>query len=317
MSNVTTTSEVSAGAEVYFDKQLLARARPKLIHNLFGQRKRLPSRTSKTAKFRRQVNLTPNTTPLSEGVTPAGKQLQVIDIQADVSQYGDYITVTDVVQYTVDSPTLNDNAKLLGQQMGESVDQVTMEELEATASVYACEFGDNTNTPTEMTDQDLDIVVETLLNASADMFSPVIPGDNKEGTVPIREAFWAMGHTKLMRDLQSLASFVPTSRYPDQQFKMDAEWGSTDNIRWCLSPLGSIDVSTSPDTYNIFVCGQDAYGVVELEEGIAKHIFKELGSGGTEDPLDQRATQGWKTLHTAILLNQNWIRKVQCTRSTD
>lgn len=229
----------------------------------------------------------------------------------------DYITVTDMVEYVVESPTLNDNAKLLGQQMGESVDQVTMEELEATASVYQCQFGGNGNTPTDMSDDDLEIIVETLLNASADMFSPMIPGENKEGTTPIREAFWAMGHTKLMRDLQSLGSFVSTSDYPGQQSVMDAEWGSTNNIRWVLSPLGSVDTSTDPDTYNVFICGQDAYGVVELEEGIARHIFKDYGSGGTEDPLEQRATQGWKTLHTAILLNQNWIRKMQCTRSTD
>ena len=222
-----------------------------------------------------------------------------------------------MVEYTIESPTLNDNVKLLGQQMGESVDQVTMEELEASASVYQCSNGTNGYSISEMTDDDLDIVVETLMNASASMFSPLIEGCNKQGTTPIREAFWAMGHTKLMRDLNSLGSFVPTSQYPSQQSVLDAEWGSTDNIRWVLSPLGSVDTSQDPDVYNVFVVGQDAYGVVELNEGISEHIFKDYGSGGTEDPLNQRSTQGWKTLHTAVLLNQNWIRKVQCTRSND
>lgn len=315
MANITTTEDVGPGTDVYYDKQLLARAMPKRIHMLPAQRKKLPSRTSDSIKFRRQVNLAPSTTPLSEGVTPAGKKLSVVNIVAEVKQYGDYITITDKVQYVVESPTLNDNAKLLGQQMGETLDQVTMEELESTASVYECEFGSNGNAITELTYDDMAVVEETLLNASGEFFTPVLEAGEGQGTVPVGEAFWAMGHTKLMKDIRAISSFIPKKSYPDPKQALDAEIGATDNIRWLLSPLGSRDTSQDPDIYNVFVVAQDAYGVIDLDEGNVEHIFKEFGSGGTADPLNQRATQGWKAMFTARVLNQNWIRKVKCTRS--
>lgn len=36
-------------------------------------------------------------------------------------------------------------------------------------------------------------------------------------------------------------------------------------------------------------------------------ITKPLGSAGTADPLDQRATQGWKMNHVAVILNNAFM----------
>ena len=41
------------------------------------------------------------------------------------------------------------------------------------------------------------------------------------------------------------------------------------------------------------VC-DDAYGVTEITGGGLEHIVKQMGSAGTSDPLNQRATCGWK-----------------------
>jgi hypothetical protein len=41
-------------------------------------------------------------------------------------------------------------------------------------------------------------------------------------------------------------------------------------------------------------------------------IIKPLGSGGSSDPLEQRATIGWKALLTAKILVEQYIRRVEC-----
>ena len=61
--------------------------------------------------------------------------------------------------------------------------------------------------------------------------------------------------------------------------------------------------------YGTLVIGKDAYGVTDIEGGGLETIIKPLGSAGTGDPLDQRSTVGWKANHTAeILVNEYMVR---------
>jgi len=88
MANMTTTSEVAPAVDTYYDKLLLARARGNQIFNLFAQQKTLPAKNSDTVKYRRYSAISTATTPLSEGVTPAGSSLDVTDLTVQLQQYG-------------------------------------------------------------------------------------------------------------------------------------------------------------------------------------------------------------------------------------
>ena len=46
-----------------------------------------------------------------------------------------------------------------------------------------------------------------------------------------------------------------------------------------------------------------------------KTIIKGLGSGDTADPLDQRATQGWKTTHGIGITGQTRMVRIESTSS--
>lgn len=69
------------------------------------------------------------------------------------------------------------------------------------------------------------------------------------------------------------------------------------------------------DVYSTLILGADAYGVTEITGGGLKHIVKQLGSSGTADPLDQRATAGWKAIKTAERLVEQYMVRVE-TAST-
>ena len=69
------------------------------------------------------------------------------------------------------------------------------------------------------------------------------------------------------------------------------------------------------DVYSTLIIGDDAYGVTEITGGGLRHIVKQLGSGGTADPLDQRATCGWKAAKTAEILVQQYMLRVETTAS--
>ena len=69
------------------------------------------------------------------------------------------------------------------------------------------------------------------------------------------------------------------------------------------------------DVYVTLVLGDNAYGTTELTGGGLEHIVKQLGSAGTADPLNQRATVGWKATKVATRLVEAFMVRIE-TAST-
>ncbi len=69
------------------------------------------------------------------------------------------------------------------------------------------------------------------------------------------------------------------------------------------------------DVYSTLILGDEAYGVTEVKGGGLRHIVKQLGSAGSGDPLDQRATVGWKATRTAELLVPQYVVRIETTAS--
>ena len=65
------------------------------------------------------------------------------------------------------------------------------------------------------------------------------------------------------------------------------------------------------DVYSTLILGADAYGVTELEGGGLQHIVKQMGSAGTADPLNQRATAGWKLTKVAERLVEQYMIRIE------
>ena len=73
--------------------------------------------------------------------------------------------------------------------------------------------------------------------------------------------------------------------------------------------------NTTCDVHSTLIIGKNAYGVTELEGMGLQHIVKQLGSGGTTDPLNQRATAGWKLAKTAEILVQEYMVRIESAAS--
>ncbi len=66
--------------------------------------------------------------------------------------------------------------------------------------------------------------------------------------------------------------------------------------------------ASSKPVYSTLILGADAYGVTDPKSTL-ENITKALGSAGSGDPLNQRATMGWKSYHLCkILTNMYMVR---------
>ena len=311
---VTTLTQLPPEVRQYFDRLLLALARPYYIYDLFAQKRQIPLNSGDMMVFRRYGTLTAATVPLTDGQTPSGDQLSVTDFLAQIQWYGSFVTITDQVQYVVQDRVLNEATKVLSLQLGLTLDTLIRDMMVATASSISCTHGGNGLTPTELTDEDIQLAIIALRQGNARLMTNPLPGENKFGTAPVRSSYWGFMSVNLQDDLEAVSSFISCANYPNPMNALEAEWGSTRNCRWLLNTNGYATNAANP-VYSSFLVGQEAYGVVRLGAKEAEFIVKPLGASGTADPLNQRGTVGYKYPFATRILNDNWLTQLLATHS--
>ena len=209
---------------------------------------------------------------------------------------------------------MNEATKILSLQLGLTIDTLIRDMMLSTASTILCVSGVNGLAPTEITDPDIQTAVIALRRGNARLMTNPLPGENKFGTAPVRASYWGFMPVELQDDLEAVASFISAANYPNPTNALEAEWGSTRNIRWLLNTNGYNNGAANP-IYSSFILGQEAYGVVRLGAKEAEFIVKPLGASGTADPLNQRGTVGYKYPFATRLLNDNWITRLTATHS--
>ena len=80
-----------------------------------------------------------------------------------------------------------------------------------------------------------------------------------------------------------------------------------------LYPVGA--GANGRDVYGTLILGENAYGVTEVTGGGLQHIVKQLGYG--DDPLNQRASCGWKAIKVAERLVEEYMIRLESTSSFD
>lgn len=310
-TQTTALPGLSDEMKVFYSDYLIDMAEPELVHDQFGQKKPIPKNGGKTIEFRKYDSLAKAMTPLTEGVTPAGNALNVSTITATVAQYGDFIELSDVLLLTAIDNNLVEATRLLGSQAGRTLDTVTREVLNGGSNVMYAQGGASrtalTQANNKLTVDDIRKAVRVLKKFNA----PRINGD-----------YCAIIHPDVAYDLMSDPAWKAPHEYKDTTNLYEGEIGKIAGVRFVETTeakiFGKAAGSGAVDVYSTLVMGADAYGVTEITGGGLQHIVKQLGSAGTADPLNQRATAGWKAMKTAErLVEQYMVRIESCSTFND
>ncbi|MBP3348814.1 MAG: N4-gp56 family major capsid protein [Clostridia bacterium] len=134
-TNTTTDNGLSSTVVTYYDRKLIKNAKPRLVHQRFGQKRQVPKNGGKNVSFRKFEIFPAATTPISEGVTPDGRALDMTSITADLKQYGDYVAGSDLLELTAIDQVLDETFELLGDQAGLTLDHITRDIIHQGSSV--------------------------------------------------------------------------------------------------------------------------------------------------------------------------------------
>jgi N4-gp56 family major capsid protein len=340
MANIVQYGDISPRTAAYVVKDLLKRAIPYMVLEKFGQSYPIPLNSTRTAKFRRyfltgatgsagdgnaaSAFFTPlSTTPLLEGVTPAGLKLSFQDYTVQLNQFGDYVQITDVVEDTHEDPILQEATQIMSESAAQTLEAIRYNILKAGTNVFYANGGAraSVNTPVSLT---LQRQITTALNRqNAKFITTVVSSNPNFRTEPVEAAYIALIHPDCETDVRNMAGFIPTKQYGTVT-PYENEIGAVERVRYLTSTVFSAFADaggakglmrstsgTSADVYPMLFIARDAYGIVPLRgrDSITPMVVNAKPAPG--DPLGQRGSVGWKAWQAAVILQDAFMVRLE------
>lgn len=309
ITSVSNQNQLSAEDKTFYERTLLERLLPELHFYKDAMKKKLPKNEGRTVNFRRFNSLTIPANGLTEGVTPDGNDLNVSVITATVAQEGDWVSISDLIQLTGIDPILTETSELLGEEAQKVLDTRIQSAISSGTNVFyaggaASRAGLESASTKYLTGTDIKKIVRQLKNANAKRFA--------DGY------FHMIIDPSQAYDLMSDTAWVDVTKYAQPEKMEKGELGKMHGMKFYESTnLQVVDSSstaaTKIDVHIAFAYGKDAYGCVALESGAGKPeiIIKPNGSAGTADPLNQKASAGWKNCFTAVITQPTALVRVE------
>lgn len=325
ITSVGSHNQLTAEDRTSYERILLEALWPNLIFADYGLKRSLPAHGGRTLNFRRYERIAPPSTlvTLTEGITPAAKNLTVTPINVVPDQYGDVVYITDRLQLQGIDNNIAEATQVLGKLGGETFDLVVRNIVVASGGVQyqggkvALNALDNT---CKITVAGLQRAARTLKNS----FNG--PEERWDGY------FIAIASPSTCYDLQRDPDWIEHKKIGFPEAIMKGEIGAIGKVRIVESTnyyvnagagastqVAGIDTTGgAADVHYTPILAKKAYGVIDVAgQGTRPRVYvKDASEGGTFDPLEQRSSVGYKGMLGAVELDSNRMLVVRHTVSS-
>lgn len=297
--NTHVRSSFSDHIHSFLEKRFLERLVPTLQLMALGQKKSMPKNGGTVVKFNRWTNPTANTTALGDGVSPDGLTLTSSTLSATLAQYGQFVATSDELSDIAINNTMEDASDLLSYAASLSMDTLCRNELDANGTQKYADWANNSSKANvesgtdKMRSDELKYVLKAMRVANVPTFADGL----YRGIVHPYMEFDLLSETAASTFVVLASNFIGGAKDIAEMGNIGQAFG----IKLLRSTNIRAD-AVSTNTYGNIFMGKDAFGVIDIQNAGLKTIVKPLGSAGTEDPLNQRATVGYKFWMVAKVL---------------
>lgn len=308
--NTTGASSMSAEMKTFYEKRLIDQAEPALVHDQFGDPYPIPANGGKNIEFRKYDSLPKATTPLTEGVTPDGQTMNVSTVTAEVKQYGGWVPITDTLQLTAIDNNILQATKIIASQAGRTLDTIVRDVLAGgTNVIYAPKIGEG-GVETAVTSR---ATLDATCQLTSDLIARAATQLKAMNADPIGTSFVGIIHPYVAYELRRDPDWIDVHKYAQPDEIYNGEIGTLHGVRFVETSEAKIWKGTGCPAglavFSTLILGAHAYGSTEIEGGGLEHIVKQLGYG--DDPLNQRASVGWKAHKTAERLVEQYMVRIE------
>ena len=245
---------------------------------------------------------------LTEGVTPDGHTNVVKTVTAVPTQLGDYSIISDVLDVETLLPIIAAQGRELANNAGRLIDEFIQDTL-ANSSIGVIYAG-NATARDELTAADV-MDLDLILKACTFLASQGQTG----------ERFKIIMHPNVFLDYaKSSSTNTWLNKLIYEDFKGVKDGFVTAGVNYDIYISANVkpfvvDADTDFNVYPTYCFRDGAYGVGTLQN--LQTFYKPFGAAGTEDPLNQRATVGWKCMYGCAVLNDLFIVRLETRAGTD
>jgi len=338
---VQTSDILSPRTKTFLAKKFLDVMVPYLMLMNFAQSDVIPKGNTKNITWRRYNPLPTIPKALVEGVTPAAGKLTYDDIQATITQYGDVMEISDVVQDTNTDPVLQQITERMGESAAEMLERVAVAKVLGGTNVYYANGASRSAVNTRVSRDLFRKCVKALKRARCRPVTRVLTSDARYGTVNVKPSFICFHHPDLTADIRDCDGFKAVEDY-GRVSPYEREIGTIEEVRFIEEDIftpyedagGAAGTSlattggTYANVYPLLLFGKDFFGAVALKgyriqnsnekgEPVVPVDVKVINPDtiSKSDPLGQRGYAGWKTYFTAEILQEMWGMRLEAAGS--
>ena len=308
-SNIDDASNVNDFLTYLLKKSFLENGEPSTVFMRFGTKASHQGYKSITWPRLWVMKTTLEQAALTEGVTPDGHTNVVKTVTAVPVQLGDYSIISDVLDVETLLPIIAAQGRELANNAGRLIDEFIQDTL-ANSSIGVIYAGEATSRATLAAGDVMDL--DLVLKACTFLASQGQTG----------ERFKIIMHPNVFLDYAKSSStntWLNKLIYEDFKGIKDGfvtAWVNYDiYISSNVKPFTVTDAGGDFQVYPSYAFRDGAYGVGTLQN--LQTFYKPFGAAGTEDPLNQRATVGWKCMYWAAVLNDLFIVRMESRAGTD
>lgn len=309
---LNTFTNLSAEAKIAYDRNLLLRAKDHLFIMTAARMADIKKNDGTSINYRRFDQLAVSTTPLSEGVTPVGQSNSVTSVSATTAQYGAFMYLTDRLDMEAIDPVIVESTSQIAQQAGESLETVVLNEV-VTGTNVRYVTGSTRNAQTTSSLLTSAVVRKGIRDIHATGKAKPFMGSNESRGLGGR--WFGYIHTYVWYDYIQDNDVKNTFIYSRPDTMETLYFNDFDGVMWhatTLAPKFVAAGASSNDVYATFIMGKEFFGCVNVAgTGRYQTFVQQLGSGGTADPLHQRATVGYKFLQAPKILNNGYGIRIE------
>ena len=258
-------------------KKFLSIAKRNMIFARFAQKETKERNGGLEVRWKRFEKFSLPLVPLAEGVKPPADTLLQTIIKVKLHQYGSYVATTDVLVAAAQDPIIQQITERQSIQAAELMDFLTYLHARsgtqaafsgganraAVAKTICNTIGVNASSQTPDTTL-LDTAVRTLEYQEARKIANQMTPSPKYNTEPVPQAYVAVCHTDLRKDIESFPDFIPYQKYSNNgQQMLPGEIGAVGVIRFILTtqaaPFGKDPAGTAFKNLNISLTQAAAY----------------------------------------------------------
>jgi N4-gp56 family major capsid protein len=305
---------LSAEQRTFYIKTLLHRAEPELVYNNWALKTSIPKNNGGNVQFRRfeLISSDPTTiSALTEGTAGANTTPSISSVVATVQQYGRWMEGTDILSDESADNVLTEFTEVFGKQAGIDLDVVTREVLIAGSTVQYASTGasrGNVGSGMRMSSAEIREAVRTLSRNNAKRVKSA--GDRY--VCVIHPDTWA----DLLNDTDFKEAYQNAGDRGSSNILFSGDTGDYNGVRFFVTTRARIYASlglSGADVYQSLFLGDEAYATTELDTQALKVYYKPKESGGTSNPLEMTWTLGYKVAFAAVILNDNYMVRLEHT----